>query len=206
MLLASVIPRPHSLLFYINMLLNFRLESLTIHCRGSRSVQNHVAISQIYYWLAVTLEAACIGRYGKNWLLNPETSSQSEGYSGKWLIWLVCGEPLLTPASTCACTYSYSFTHTKIISLSLHSQVQSSSPITIKLPAPPSIKSSRLSKSSTSSSSSRRHQQHAARGSGITVSSLSVPSTGVALGKYCFSPRMRMIFHVHVHNIYMTLY
>ena len=29
----------------------------------------------------------------KNWLLNPGTSSQSEGYSSKWLIWLVCREP-----------------------------------------------------------------------------------------------------------------
>ena len=31
----------------------------------------------------------------KNWLLNPESSSQSEGYSSKWLIWLVVREPLL---------------------------------------------------------------------------------------------------------------
>ena len=31
---------------------------------------------------------------GKNWLLSPGTSSQSEGYSSKWLIWLVGGEPL----------------------------------------------------------------------------------------------------------------
>ena len=26
--------------------------------------------------------------------LSPGTSSQSEGYSSKWLIWLVCREPL----------------------------------------------------------------------------------------------------------------
>ena len=40
-------------------------------------------------------KAGRIGKYGKNWLLNPETGSQSEGYSCKWLIWLVCREPLL---------------------------------------------------------------------------------------------------------------
>ena len=34
------------------------------------------------------------GNNGKNWLLDPGTSSQSEGYSSKWLIWLVCREPL----------------------------------------------------------------------------------------------------------------
>ena len=39
-------------------------------------------------------KASCIGSNGKNWLLNPGTSSQSEGYSSKWLIWLVCREPL----------------------------------------------------------------------------------------------------------------
>ena len=32
---------------------------------------------------------------GKNWLFSPGTSSQSEGYSSKRLIWLVCREPLL---------------------------------------------------------------------------------------------------------------
>ena len=29
----------------------------------------------------------------KNWLFNSETSSQSERYSSKWLIWLACREP-----------------------------------------------------------------------------------------------------------------
>ena len=53
-------------------------------CGGSRSLPNHVPFP-----LGVTL--GCIGKYGKNWLLNPRTSSQSEGYSNKWL---VCGEPL----------------------------------------------------------------------------------------------------------------
>ena len=33
--------------------------------------------------------------YGKNWLLNPGTSSQSEWCSSKWLIWLVCREPCI---------------------------------------------------------------------------------------------------------------
>jgi hypothetical protein len=63
--------------------------------RSSRSLQNHVAISPRYYWLVVTLKAGCIGKYGKNWLLNPWTSSQSDGNSSKWLVWLVCGKPLL---------------------------------------------------------------------------------------------------------------
>ena len=36
-----------------------------------------------------------MGSNGKNWLLNPESSSQSEGYSSKWLIWLLVREPLL---------------------------------------------------------------------------------------------------------------
>ena len=33
---------------------------------------------------------------GKNWLLSPETSSQSEKHSNihVWLIWLLCREPL----------------------------------------------------------------------------------------------------------------
>ena len=36
-----------------------------------------------------------MGNNGKNWLLSPGISSQSEGYSSKWLIWLVCREPLI---------------------------------------------------------------------------------------------------------------
>ena len=42
------------------------------------------------------LKSGCKVNKGKNWLLNPGTSSQSEGYSSysKWLIWLVCREPL----------------------------------------------------------------------------------------------------------------
>ena len=35
----------------------------------------------------------CKGNNGKNCLLIPGTSSQSEGYNSKWLIWLVCREP-----------------------------------------------------------------------------------------------------------------
>ena len=62
--------------------------------RGSRSLQNLVAIFQRYYRPVLTSKAGCIRKYGKNWLLNSETSSHSEGYSSKWLIWLVYGEPL----------------------------------------------------------------------------------------------------------------
>ena len=62
--------------------------------RGSRSLQNLVAISQRYCQPLLTIKAGCMGSNGKNWLLNPESSSQSEGYSSKWLIWLVVREPL----------------------------------------------------------------------------------------------------------------
>ncbi len=57
--------------------------------RGSRSLQNLVAICQPL----LTIKAGC---NGKNWLLNPESNSQSEGYSSKWLIWLVVREPLVS--------------------------------------------------------------------------------------------------------------
>ena len=40
------------------------------------------------------LKADYKGNNGKNWLLSPGTSSQSEGYGSKWLTWLVCREPL----------------------------------------------------------------------------------------------------------------
>ena len=63
--------------------------------RGSRRSQNLVAISERHCQPLLTSKASCMGNNGKNWLLNPGTSSQSEGYSSKWLIWLVCGEPLV---------------------------------------------------------------------------------------------------------------
>ena len=59
--------------------------------RGSESLQNLVAIFQRYYRPMLISKAGCIGNDGKNWLLNPGTSSRSEGYSSKWQIWLVCG-------------------------------------------------------------------------------------------------------------------
>ena len=62
--------------------------------RGSRSLQNLVAVSQRDCQPLLTIKAGCMGSNGKNWLLNPESSSQSEGYSSKWLIWLVVREPL----------------------------------------------------------------------------------------------------------------
>ena len=62
--------------------------------RGFRSLRNLVAISQRYCWPLLTFKAGCIGNNGKNWLFNPGTSSQNEGYSSKWLIWLVCREPM----------------------------------------------------------------------------------------------------------------
>ena len=63
--------------------------------RGSLSLQNLVAISQRYYRPVLISKAGCKGNNGKNWLLNPGASSQSEGNSSKWLIWLVCRESLI---------------------------------------------------------------------------------------------------------------
>ena len=42
----------------------------------------------------VILKAASKGSNGKKVAIHPEISSQSEGYSSHWLIWLACGEPL----------------------------------------------------------------------------------------------------------------
>ena len=54
---------------------------------------NFVATSWRYCWPLITFKACCKGNNGKNWLLSPGTTSQSEGYSSKWLIW-PCREPL----------------------------------------------------------------------------------------------------------------
>ena len=64
-------------------------------CRGSRSVQNLVATYQRYSWPVLTSKEGCKGSNGENWLFNPGTSSGSERYSSKWLIWPVCREPLV---------------------------------------------------------------------------------------------------------------
>ena len=55
------------------------------------SIQNLVVIS-IGYALPTTADIR--SRLYKLAILGPGTSSQGEGYSSKWLIWLVCGEPL----------------------------------------------------------------------------------------------------------------
>ena len=63
--------------------------------RGSLSLQNLVAVSQRFYWPVLISKQFPKGTMAKIWLLSPVTSSQSEGYSSKWLIWLMCREPLL---------------------------------------------------------------------------------------------------------------
>ena len=40
-------------------------------CRGFRSLQNLVAISQRYYRCLLTLKAGCKGYKDENWLLSP---------------------------------------------------------------------------------------------------------------------------------------
>ena len=71
--------------------------SLVPRPTDSRSLQNLienlVAISQISWRPLLTLKAGCIGNNGKNWLLNPGTSSQSEGYSSKWRVWGIPADP-----------------------------------------------------------------------------------------------------------------
>ena len=52
-----------------------------------------------YYWPVLIFTAGCIGNNSRNWLLSPLTSSQSKKdteteINSKWLIWLVCREPL----------------------------------------------------------------------------------------------------------------
>ena len=60
--------------------------------KGSQSFQNLVATSQK---ILLALKAGCKGSNAKNWLLSPGTCSKSEGYSSKWLVWLVCrGTPV----------------------------------------------------------------------------------------------------------------
>ena len=83
--------------------------------RGSQRLQNLVAISQRSWQLLLTLKAGCTGNNGKNWLLNPGTSSQSEGYASKWLIWLVCREPLHdnVPNTSAAVLKKYDTRHVK---------------------------------------------------------------------------------------------
>ena len=81
--------------------------------RGSRSLQNLVAVSQRYCQPLLTIKAGCIKSNGKNWLLNPESSSQSEGYNSKWLIWLLVREPLYQTLNTGAtCNFlAYMYLH-----------------------------------------------------------------------------------------------
>ena len=53
----------------------------SLYCllQGFPSLQNLVAISQKYCLPLLIIKAGCMGSNGKNWLLNPESSSQSEG-------------------------------------------------------------------------------------------------------------------------------
>ena len=73
---------------------NYIIKYVPMFIRGSQNLQNLVAIFQRYYQPMLISKADCIGNDGKNWLLNPGTSSRSEGYSSKWQIRLVCGVPL----------------------------------------------------------------------------------------------------------------
>ena len=57
----------------------YALATEVVRCRGSQNLQNLVAISQRCCRPLLTIKAGCIGSNGKNWLLNPESSSQSEG-------------------------------------------------------------------------------------------------------------------------------
>ena len=65
-----------------------------------------------YYRSVLISKAGCKGEQWQKWLLNPGTSSQSEGYSSKWLIWQVCREPLLW-------VYSYMHIYNTIVPLGM---------------------------------------------------------------------------------------
>ena len=54
-----------------------------VQVQGFPKLTNLVAISQRSWRPLLTFKAGCVGNNGKNWLLNPGTSSQSEGYSSK---------------------------------------------------------------------------------------------------------------------------
>ena len=63
--------------------------------RDSRSLQNLVAIFQGHCRPMLSLKAGGIGNMAKiGYSALAGTSSQSEWCSSKWLIWLVCREPL----------------------------------------------------------------------------------------------------------------
>ena len=62
---------------YVHCLVMYMTCTMTT-TRGSRSLQNLVAISQKYCQPLLTIKAGCMGSNGKNWLLNPESSSQSK--------------------------------------------------------------------------------------------------------------------------------
>ena len=71
------------MVYWFNLWLNYDAVKpcvmLNAEHRGSRSLQNLVAISQKYCQPLLTIKAGCMGSNGKNWLLKPENSSQNEG-------------------------------------------------------------------------------------------------------------------------------
>ena len=71
-----------------------RLANINV-CGGFARLTKSCSHFLRYYWPVLISKAGCKGNNGKNWLLSPVTSSQSEGYSSKWLIWLMCREPLI---------------------------------------------------------------------------------------------------------------
>ena len=71
----------------------------------------------------------------KNWLLNPGTSSQNEGYSSNWLIWLVCREPLMLMPNfivyvqvhvLCTCVFIYCVCVCVCVCVSFQKNIKSS--------------------------------------------------------------------------------
>ena len=83
--------------------------------RGSRSLQNLVTISQRYCRPLLTLKAGCIGNNGKTgYSIQGLVSKAKDTVLSKWLIWLVCGEPLVSSGLVvtlcmvvCVCTFVY---------------------------------------------------------------------------------------------------
>ena len=63
----------------------------------SWNLYNIVAISQRYFWPMLISKASwtCKREQWQKWLLSPWTSSQSEGYSRKWLFGQCVGNPCI---------------------------------------------------------------------------------------------------------------
>ena len=64
-----------------------------VHAWDSRCIQNLVAVSQRYY--QCSSQEQLVNETKAKMATISRDQQQSEGYSSKWIIWLVCKEPLM---------------------------------------------------------------------------------------------------------------